>query len=562
VADTRRSAAPSVGFRRNIKWFLGALVGFFVTINLVLLLLLQNAIAHAEGETQRSRSTAAEAAAAAVDAEGPAPSNTALDSVLVTLQSRLGPAGIALARPDGTLLRSGQTSGDLRVIERPTAAGTIQLFFDQGPLADLESGFRWVAGIVIFASVGGVALFMILLPRVVRPIDMMLEDARALGERSDYEAEDHYLIETFRRSISTLQEQERELRRLHDYEKTRADDLERITATLTRSLTSGFIAFDTTGRIVDVNRSAREILRLPEERPSSGSIREVLGAGTLAETLQSVFDQREALTRHELIAEEEGLVIGLTTVPLRNEEQNFLGMLVLFTDLSRVRRLESSVREMQALADLGQMAAGIAHELRNSLGTILGYLKLARRQPDESRREDKLAEAEEEGRRLSESIAALLNFAKPVEIDREIVELSSLLAAVVKRLAIEDRGIELRLTTPPAEVEGDAALLGSVFENLVRNAVEALEDTEHPVLSVESKEDSEGVLVIVEDNGCGIRDELLPGVFLPFRSGKASGTGLGLALARKIVLLHGGSIELVSRDGVGTVVRTRLPGRE
>lgn len=558
MALEHRSATTTIGFRRNIKWFLGALVGFLITLILVLLLFLQIILNQAIQEKAHARRASLEAAKAVIEATGPNPSNAVLDGRLVALRGALRLAGIELKRPDGTVLRSGHAPAGSHTVSRTTSAGALVLHFEQSSIEVLQERFFRVAIIVLGSTIIAVVLLVLLMPRIVRPIDRMLEDARQLGERDEHQAEDHYLIETFRKSIATLREQEEELRRLHEFEKARADDLERITSTLTRSLSSGFIAIDPNGRIVDLNRAAIEILAL-DGRTTSGEVESVLGPGVLATTISEAFTQKEALSRHEVMDDERSLVVGVTTVPLYSEKDLFLGMLVLFTDLSSIRELEQRMREMQALADLGQISAGIAHEFRNSLGTILGYLKLARRQKDQTCSEEKLQQAEREGHRLADSINALLAFARPVSLELETIDLEALLRRILDRLTPENGRVKMTFDGEGGEIEGDGSLLETVFENLIRNAIESIPSGTRGEVSATVRNRGERAIITIRDSGTGIDSELLPRMFLPFQTGKASGTGLGLPLARKIVLLHGGSIAVSSTSGEGTELRVELP---
>ncbi len=558
VTRAPRSYTTAVGFRRNIKWFLGALVGFLITLILMLLLFLQTVLGEALETERIARGALLDSARELIDSAGGDAAPGTPEARLAAIRSLRGVVGVELTGPGGTILQSGQRGASTSSMSRATAGGTLTLHFDPSPVEALQRRFLSLAAIVLGATILAVILLVLLLPRIVRPIDRMLEDARELGERDVHQAEDHYLIETFRMSIARLREQEEELRRLHEFEKARADDLERITSTLTRSLSSGFIALDPTGRVIDVNRSAKEILRLDGDI-TAGEITDIIGRGSLTGTIEGSFASRESLSRQEVIDERRGIILGVTTVPLYDESDQFLGMLVLFTDLSSIRELEQRMREMQALADLGQISAGIAHEFRNSLGTILGYLKLARRQENPAQSEEKLRKAESEGNRLADSINALLAFARPVSLELERVELNLLLERVIERLATESSHVEIRLEGEDVELDADASLIETVFENLVRNAVEAIPPGEPGHVTVAVHKDPGVATVEITDTGTGIDAELLPKIFLPFQTGKASGTGLGLPLARKIVLLHGGSISISHTSNAGTEVRVELP---
>jgi signal transduction histidine kinase len=202
----------------------------------------------------------------------------------------------------------------------------------------------------------------------------------------------------------------------------------------------------------------------------------------------------------------EPVTIGLTTVPLHTESDAFLGFLALFTDLTPIRSLEARVQDMTTLAQLGEISAGIAHEFRNSLHTILGYMKLARKGGIDSMAEARLQSAEKEAALLLQAIERLLAFARPVVLNAERVDLRELIAE---------------------QIGG-----GSITVTL----------RDEPVPSV-----------TIADTGIGFNPADGPRFFLPFQSGKPNGFGMGLPLAKKIVLLHGGTLRLTGEIGNGAV---------
>jgi signal transduction histidine kinase len=234
-------------------------------------------------------------------------------------------------------------------------------------------------------------------------------------------------------------------------------------------------------------------------------------------------------------------------------------MLALFTDLMPVRRLENRVREMQSLADLGEMSAGIAHEFRNSLSTVLGYLNLARKSALPSDAEERVSRAETEARQLGAAVESLLAFARPMNLNKQEIDLGELAADVVDQLRPVAAGVRFELEGEAAIVDGDPILLRRVLENVLRNAVEAVSEQGTPgTVSVRTTARPAPALTITDD-GAGIDPARVATLFLPFQSSKRNGFGLGLALARKIVLLHGGTISLTGRPQRGAVVEMAFP---
>jgi len=438
-------------------------------------------------------------------------------------------------------------------VVRLTGIGTLRLRFDAAERRDAQRRFWIISLISIAATSFGAMLLLLYLPRITRPIEQMLGDAKEqLGERTGDQEETAYLIQTFRSSIATLKSQEEELKRLHDREKTRADELERVTAALTRSLTSGLIAIDARGLIVDINAAGREILGITDKDSLAGrQLRDVVRLPAFAGALQQAFEQQAPMTRVEI--EDQEVTIGLTTVPLRNEAGEFLGFLALFTDLTPIRSLEARVQEMTTLAQLGEISAGIAHEFRSSLSTILGYMKLARRGEIDNVAEGRLQSAEKEASLLLQAIERLLAFARPVQLNAESVDLRGLIEEQVQQLHDIAPEVAFDVNGPPVAIEGDRVLLSRAVENVLRNAVDSIRQkgdggSVHVTLT-----DGPTPSVTIVDDGIGFDPAETSRLFLPFHSNKPNGFGMGLPLAKKIVLLHGGTLRLQGEPGKGAV---------
>jgi PAS domain S-box len=548
-----RAPLTRIGFRRDVKLFLTCLVGFLVVLIFILLLRLRTNLWHTEEAIDRSHQMVADVSAEAVNRNAPA----ALDTELLVLRGRFNIAGISITARDGRVLDSGGRAGDFDVVTRLAGPGTLTLRFDASARRAARRDFLLTAAICIAAASFGAALLLFYLPRMTRPIEQMLDDARALGTGAGDQEETAYLIETFRNSIATLKSQEEELKRLHDREKTRADELELITAALTRSLTSGLIVVDAAGAVVDVNAAGREILGLAIDTPVAG--RELPGGIPLrafAGAVHGAFERRLAMNRIEIDdvhpATGEPVTIGLTTVPLRNDAGDFLGFLALFTDLTPIRSLEARVQEMTTLAQLGEISAGIAHEFRSSLSTILGYMKLARKGGVDDVADARMKSAEKEASLLLQAIERLLAFAKPVELNAEPIDLRALIADQIAQIADMDAEIAVSLDGPSVVIQGDRVLLGRAFENLLHNAADAVRQKGGGSITVTLR-DRPLPSVTITDDGAGFDSADAPRFFLPFQSNKPNGFGMGLPLAKKIVLLHGGTIRLQGRPGEGAV---------
>lgn len=541
-----------IGFRRDVKLFLTVLVGYLIVLIAALLLLLVRTTGMATERTVRTWNIAADAAAQLLAAQAHDSPST-VQAILPSLTSRFG-IDAAEVRLHGSVLRWGVPMR-MHTIERSIPNGTLICYFDPTPIDNARRSFMLVAAICIFASASGIVLLLLYLPKIIRPVELMLEEAETVRERSEGQDETNFVVETFRDSLAALKASEEELRRLHETQKTRADDLERVTGALTRSLTSGFFSIGRDGRVVAVNSAAREILRLPAA-VEGATVAEVFGDDEFARLIADAFARRQPLARAEARVRE-GRVIGLTTVPLLNEQQEFLGMLGLFTDLTPIRELEHRVREMQNLADLGEISAGIAHEFRNSLSTIVGYLRLSRRGGSAEETVAAVEKAEREANGLASAVSSLLTFARPMHIEKRPVDLFALTETIADRLRV-NTAVPIELRGERTTIDGDAVLLDRAVENVIRNAVQSVEQKNgrgRVEVTVSSGS------IVVADDGLGVDNAEVPALFLPFRSGNPNGYGLGLALAKKIVLLHGGTIRLSGEPGVGATATIELAQR-
>ena len=536
-----------------MRLFLGALVGFLGILIVLLLLFLRSFLEHTTDAIAAERETIANVAAGDLAAGF---DRSVAELQLAAIRARYGAAGAAVLMPDGRRATSGvvpETEG-VATVRRVTPAGTLILVFDEGRVRALRGTFLLTAGVSLAAVAAGALLLWLYLPRITRPIEQMLDSAAEIRERAPHDDEQEYLIDTFRASIDLLKAQKQELQELHDAQKIRADDLERITSALTRSLTSGFLALDPHGRIVDLNASAREILRAGDAHLAGMQLSEALGTNGFTSALMKAVHDRAALSRAEIAVGSQ--LIGLTTVPLIDAGQRYLALLALFTDLTPYRELEARVRDLQTLADLGEISAGIAHEFRNSLSTMLGYLKLARRAGTLDDTARAIEKSEREAALLAEAVDRLLAFARPMKIERHRIDLLELTREVCERI---DAG-EVPLTCGGAavDVQGDRALLVRALDNLVRNAVDSVREKGSGGVRV-IVADGDPPHVRVEDDGVGIDAADVPRLMLPFQSQKPNGYGLGLPLARKIVLLHGGAMRLTGEKGKGAVAVVELP---
>jgi len=544
MADS--SGAP---LRREFRILIAALIAFLGTLIVALFSL---AVSILRMDRVSSTADAARDAVAALVVAG---SRADLEARLQILRADNGITRVEIYRGNELYAASGQSVSSAEVITRPLPNGQILFYFDASRQLGGRRNALIVGALATLATIAGVLILTLYLPRFVRPLEEMLAHAQQLGAQASGDHDARYLVDSFREAVERIQHQARELDHLRDAASSRTPDVRELARALNRSFTSGFLAVDATGAVVAVNDAGREILGIPAAAPAESIALDAL-APSFTTIVRESLATRMALSRREVLLEATGSLIGVTTVPLF-EESVFLGMFALFTDLTSFRAMEGRLRDLENLVGLGQMSAGIAHEFRNSLFTILGYLQLAQRTAAEEPAA-KIRSAEQEAQKLAGAVDALLNFARPLQIRSQRVRLDELVAGVVDRFSEGTADVRFSFeSAAPLELNGDRELLERAFENIVRNAVDAVRQR-HPGGggTVDTRIATEPhPAITVRDNGVGVDAEQATAYLLPFQSGKPHGFGLGLPLARKIVLHHGGTLSLTGAPGEGACVR-------
>jgi len=226
-------------------------------------------------------------------------------------------------------------------------------------------------------------------------------------------------------------------------------------------------------------------------------------------------------------------------------------------------RHQGEALEAHRLASIGQVASGIAHELNNPLGVILGYLRLVRREPELGEREE-LRIIEAEVHQCQVIVAGLLDLARPVRLQLDRVDVADVVRDAVARLEESGTadGVSVHVHVEGSlDITADESKLRQVISNLIGNALEAVRDPAARGSAIEIKcaADAARVSVHVDDAGPGIAAEALPRLFEPFFTTRARGHGLGLAIARSLARAHGGDVELTARAAGGTRATLWIP---
>ena len=480
-----------------------------------------------------------------------------------------------------------RSEGDWQIAESRVGDGRIVVVARPAEAAPLPTIY-YIFSYQLIALVLGLCMIALLVRWLVRPYRRMVEAARGSPVRASREmSESEFVVETFQALIDQLQLKEKELAELHALERRRAERSERFSERLIANIPSGLVVITPGGLVSSANAYAREIFAIHGqsgngEAPSPvGGLQPVsidyhvlfTSAPRMIELVSECLAAGKSFQREEVevsTADGRARRLGLSLSPITDSQHRIEGALCLLTDITEVSELRERMKLQESMANLGEMAAGLAHEFKNSLATIHGYVQLLEfkdaAQDDQDGRARALQAMLGEVRLLAQLVTDFLNFARPQQ---------PILAPVETRAVIEDCSaelkpqlardhIELKVDGQFATLPGDESMLKRAVSNLLRNAAEAIDcGSANSLIEVTGSLDSgkgrRYAHIRISDTGGGIPAENLQKIFIPFFTTKSRRYGIGLALVQKIFVAHGGDVSVERSDQSGTVFHCRLP---
>jgi two-component system sensor histidine kinase PilS (NtrC family) len=342
-------------------------------------------------------------------------------------------------------------------------------------------------------------------------------------------------------------------------------DLEMLKENIIQSISSGLIALDEHNTIVAFNKGAEEIFRIPAQDALHRDVGEVLPFAVpyLREENKHTVSQF-TYKGHD----NQPLDLLLTVSPLQDQDSSTKGEILVFQDTTRFMEMEREVKRMEDLAILGELAAGVAHEIRNPLASISGSIQvlsdsLSKEQGPFNKRLMEIVLREVN--RLNQLVSDFLQFARPQKYNLERFDLNALIKDTLylfQRSQEWSRKLEVETTfQQPLTITSDPQQLKQVFWNVFMNACEAMPNggmirvsTEKEGYSRDSRKANGAVRIKVEDTGPGIDPHVIKDMFKPFSTAKKNGSGLGLAIVKKIVESLGGEVSGYNLQGKGAAI--------
>jgi len=426
-------------------------------------------------------------------------------------------------------------------------------------------------GALIFASACGVAYGLVLELEYFNIIPTLYSTGRDYSvEASDVLVRivvhilSFYIVAFL---ASFVVEQEKKTRSLLKERESAFDQLDLLFRSIIESVDTGIMTTTLQGRIKTFNRAAETITGLRFKSIDNRQIKDVFPV------FASLFDRNEEeaikVRREITITGREGtqVYLGCSISPLKDRRDVQIGHILIFQDLTEIKRMEENLEKSKRLALIGEMAAGLAHEMRNPLASITGSIQLLGQTANMEETDKRLMQIIMRGKdRLDNFVRDFLLLARPVPEVREPVRVDDVAEEVMENLKMSNEWTEgvkiVKTFSGENKAFANKEQIRQIMQNLILNAVQAMEETGNLLLEIKTVNLEDGkdyAAIKVTDDGCGIEEKDLKNVFEPFFTNKEKGTGLGLAIVSRIVDGYGGRLKIESQINLGTTVTVWLP---
>ena len=339
-------------------------------------------------------------------------------------------------------------------------------------------------------------------------------------------------------------------------------DTQALAAEIVANLPIGMIVTGPDDCVTRINKDAASLLGVNPDDALGSNTRDVLPADVVALAVESAATGAPVTRELSIRTRDSESPVNVGVAPVTTEEAAHLGTIYILSDLTEIHRLQADVKQREKMAAIGNLAAGIAHEVRNPLSSIKGYATYFAGLFDEGSENRKAATVMiAETERLNRVISELLDFSRPSDFKFRPADPATILDTVSRLLQQDaaDQGVEIAVAIEPGlpETEMDPDRMVQAVLNIGINGIQAMDSGGDLTLRARRIEDD--LLIEVEDTGQGIPEADLGTIFDPYFTTKSQGTGLGLAVVRKIVEGHGGSVHVASTPGKGTAFAITLP---
>ncbi len=374
-----------------------------------------------------------------------------------------------------------------------------------------------------------------------------------------------FLGKVFDAMQKNIRDNEEKLRILKQSAERAADNIKSYNELILQNVPTGILTLDLQGIITVCNNEAKSLLNIISSDLTNKHYSNVFSfEHPFRKIIDEVYRKKEfsLLSEEELKLGKRKKTISIKITPLYDYKNKLIGSNWLLIDLSDIRDLQVEIKEKEWLAHLGELSAGIAHEIRNPLNSISLYLGLLKRKiTDQPEQFESIEKIQREINNLNKIVADFLYFSRTPKLNSETIPVSKLISESL--FLAEDRilqkQIEVITEVNPENLSvfGDKMQLKQVLLNIILNSIAAVND--YGMLKIKAGKNNKYVTLEIIDNGEGISEENIDKIFQPFFSTRKSGTGLGLAIAANIIKAHNGTISAASNLKEGSKIELNLP---
>jgi PAS domain S-box len=367
---------------------------------------------------------------------------------------------------------------------------------------------------------------------------------------------------------SFVVEQEKKTRSLLEKKESEFNQLDLLFRSIVESIYTGVMTIDLQNTIKTFNLAAEEITGFPLAKVQDCKIEDVFPE-FVPFLIEEAINKQSKNRLEVIITGKTGnkINLGLSISPLKGRLDNQIGNILVFQDLTKIKQMEENLEKSKNMALIGEMAAGLAHEMRNPLAAITGSIELLQQELKLNGTDRRLMEIILRGKDQLDNFARdFLLLARPVPVSRELVDLNEIIEEILEYIKLNKNWTSkikiVKVFASKVKAFANKEQVRQIINNLVLNAIQSME--EGGVLSIETKmikldDEKEYAEIKVSDTGCGIKENDLKKIFEPFFTNKEKGTGLGLTIVNHIVEGYNGKIKIESNIKQGTVCYVWLP---
>lgn len=401
---------------------------------------------------------------------------------------------------------------------------------------------------------------------IIYPFKRLKEKAEKSGRLSGSDNDDEIdqLVSSYEQIIDDLRTKETELVTLNKKISDRAEQLEVYNENILQSMKTGLVTLDCDHKISTINPAALIILGITDKMLIGHPYSEMFyNFGELLELMEKYFATQDNLLNEKIcISGHKGneQYLNVSISHLTNNDGTIIGSSIVFNDETKFIQIQEELELKKRMATLGEMSGGLAHQLKNSIGGIVGFARLIQKKiKDDGQIKQNIDFLLRETTEAELLMNRFLDYARPLEIQNSKINLNHIFADLltIGREKFQNVDIDIETLKEGIQIFGDSLLLKQAFGNIVDNACQSFKGKAGKV-KIRFENVDKYLQIIIADNGPGIPHEYQDKIYAPFFSGSPSGSGLGLPLARKIILLHEGRLEFTS-DNNGAIFTISLP---